>query len=127
MTHNKWNLLMPKIGMQKIIILSILLFTTPFTSAFNTTNQNNWHVEVAPYIWALNMNGTTQIGPARAHVDQTFSDTLSQLNWAAMLWVDANKDKFGIFANIIYSSLSNKLSDRDITVKTKNNFGIYSA
>ncbi len=134
--HRKGISIMPMHSIQKIFIILLSLFFIPTAFALNTqvstpntvTSDNTWKIEVAPYIWALSMNGTVQVGPrARAHVDQSFSDILSQLNWAGMVWLEANKNKFGIFANIIYSSLSDDASVRSATIKTKNEFGLYTA
>lgn len=115
-----------------IFLMSLFVSQVTFSNSTSSTitqlgDQHNWKFEITPYIWAINMNGTVHVGPVRAHVDQSFGDILSQLNWAAMLWLDAKKDKFGIFGNIIYSSLSNKVTDLSAKIKTNNNFGIYSA
>lgn len=89
--------------------------------------DDSWHIQIAPYVWALNMNGTEQIGTVRAHLDQSFSDILDHLNIAGMLWLDANKGRFGIFLNALYSSLSDNVSDGLGSVDTTVKFGLYSA
>jgi hypothetical protein len=33
-------------------------------------------VDVAPYLWMLSMNGSTQVGPIASHIDASFIDTL---------------------------------------------------
>ena len=122
--NKKWNLL-------ALSFLGFALVTTAQAaeSTYSTAyinNDDSWKVEVAPYVWALNMNGTVQVRRVRAHLDQTFSDILSQLNWAGMVWVEASKDKFGAFANILYASLSDGASDRYISAKVNTEFGLYS-
>ena len=96
-------------------------------AAPEASEDHAWHVEIAPYLWALNMNGSVQIANQRAPVNQNFSDILSQLNWAGMLWADAHKDKFGIFANALYASLSNSANDQTISAHVNNTFKLYSA
>ncbi len=86
-----------------------------------------WRFMIAPYLWALNMNGSTQIKGRRASVDQTFSDILSNLNWGAMVWLEANKDKWGGFLNITYASLSDGASDRFISAHVNTQFSLYAA
>lgn len=104
---------------------------TPAAPVFhaNTTTlpDDAWRFTVAPYLWALNMNGTVHIKTAHAHVNQTFNDILNEMNWAGMLWVEANKDKFGVFGNALYASLSQSASAGLFSAHVNNNFGLYSA
>lgn len=93
----------------------------------DSTDSDTWKFVIAPYLWALNMDGSVQIKGTRAAVNETFGDILSQLNWAGMLWLEAYKNKFGIFANALYSSLSQGASDRYISARVNTNFGLYSA
>lgn len=90
-------------------------------------NDNAWKIKVAPYIWALNMNGRVGVGRAVAHVDQSFSDILKQLNFAGMIAVDVQKNRFGLYGNAIYAILSDEASFRSISAKTHNKFGIFGA
>src|SRR5690348_13686785 len=90
------------------------------TQALTTSNprdshDNSWKFTIAPYLWALNMNGSVQIRNQRAPVNQTFGDVLSDLNWAGMLWLEADKGKWGVFVNLLYASLSQGASDRYIS------------
>lgn len=93
----------------------------------DTMEDGHWKWVIAPYLWALSMNGSIQIKGQRAPVNQTFADILSDLNWAGMIWLGAEKGKFGVFLNLIYASLSQDASDRYISAKVTSNFGLYTA
>jgi len=89
-----------------------------------------WKIEVAPYLWAINMKGRVQVGPVTTHINEDFSDILSQFHGGGMLWLNAQKDRTGIFLNTMYSVLeqSKNVGPRhSIKVSSKNNFGIFSA
>ena len=112
-----------------------LLKTTTFCSAIlcshlasaennsaNTTDQ--WQWTVAPYVWALNMDGSLQIANNSAKVSENFGDILNDLQWGGMLWLEAHKGKVGAFLNILYASLSQSDSSNGLTLK--NNFGLFT-
>lgn len=118
---------------RSLLLLLIALFSwnteaaTPnLTSEIKEPNEA-WHFTIAPYVWALNMNGSTQIKGHRASVDQTFGDMLNDLNWGAMLWLEGSKGKWGGFFNITYASLSQDASDRYISAHTNVQFSLYAA
>lgn len=88
---------------------------------------NPWKIEVAPYLWAMNMNGRVQVGSQSAHVTESFSDIMKQFKGGGMLWIDANKDRLGLFFNGMYSVLSNTTDAGPFEVDSTNKFGIFSA
>lgn len=93
----------------------------------NVTTQDKWHFEIVPYLWALNMNGRVGAGPVNVHVDENFNDILSHLNGAAMLYLDAHKDRVGLFLNNLYASLSQSSSIKGIiNAKATNNYGLFA-
>lgn len=110
---------------RKFLRLSAIFFL--FLSAYANAYADPWKFEVAPYVWAVNMNGRVQTGPIRVHVDQSFDDILHHLNFGAMFAVDATKDRFGLFGNVMYAVLSDKTSDSLLALNLKNKFGLFSA
>lgn len=95
-------------------------------SSTYAASEDHWTVEIAPYLWAINMNGTVQTGGNRLHINENFNDVLSQLNWAGMVWVDARKDKWDIFLNTLYASLSNTVHDGNTSLDANNYYSIVS-
>ncbi len=124
---------MPMSGIRKVALSTLLIVAAQGVLADGASappplaTSSPWHFEVAPYLWATNMNGTIKIGDVTSHVNQTFGDLIAHLNWGAMLWLSANKDKFGLFVNALYASASINTSDDTLPIKAKSNFGIYSA
>lgn len=109
---------------KKIIACVLSLLST-------TAYADPWKIEIAPYLWAMNMNGTVGVGSRSAHIKESFSDIMKQFQGGGMLFLDAKKDRFGLFFNAVYAELS-KNSPLDtplgpITIHSKNKFGIFSA
>lgn len=88
--------------------------------------QHDWHFKVTPYLWAINMDGTTQLGNTRAHIDESFGDILKHLSLAGMIWLEADKDNFGIFFNGMYSVLKDSAKDGAISLDAKSRFGLFA-
>lgn len=92
------------------------------------TTANTWHFDIAPYLWAVNMNGSVQIGPRnRTHVNESFSDLWDNLDWGGMLWFDAYNGDFGIFVNTLYVALSKTTSDGIYSIKSSEDFTLLGA
>lgn len=96
------------------------------TGYANDTNKSGWQFVVAPYVWATNLNGNTQVGAYRVPVDQTFGDIVEKLNFAGMLYFSASKNKTGMFLDALYSQTSTNATDRGVTAKATNDYGIFT-
>jgi hypothetical protein len=114
---------MKRIYQNLILLASIAIFNC---SAFSV-ETHPWQFEIAPYLWGINMNGTVGVGPVKSHLNESFSDLLSHLNFAAMLYAAAHKENFGVYFNGIYSITSDNMSINAINVNGQNKFGIYAA
>ena len=86
-----------------------------------------WHVSIAPYIWAMNMNGRIQTGSQTMHLTQTFGEILQDFQSGGMLFIDAKKNNLGFFANALYSVLEQKTTVDSLSVRSHTDFGIFSA
>ncbi|OGT42571.1 MAG: hypothetical protein A3F42_01005 [Gammaproteobacteria bacterium RIFCSPHIGHO2_12_FULL_37_34] len=105
--------------------MTVILISTSY--AAYTASDNTWRFYIAPYLWGMNMNGSVQVANNRAHIDQSFSDLWHHLDWGGMVWLGAYRDRFGIFGDIVFAALSDTVHDGIYTVKTKNDYGVYSA
>lgn len=110
-----------------LVIVPTAHASTTQTKTMTPTADSAWHFRVAPYLWALNMGGTTQIGTRRAHVDESFSDLLSNLDVAGMLWLEADKGNLGIYLNSLYAVISDGASDGPLSLHAKARFGLFAA
>ena len=88
--------------------------------------DDSWQVVVAPYLWALSLDGNAQVGALEADVDAPFSDTLSNLNGALMMIIDARKDRIGLVSNIMYSRIQNEQGIGSARLDATNDSGMVS-
>jgi hypothetical protein len=118
----------------KLKFCAILSFLTLSSSIFAFSNsdtllvpqKSKWEFTIAPYIWALNMNGRAGVGNLTTHINDDFSDILHHLNWAGMVWLDAKYDKFDLFLNAIYAVLSADDTRPRISADAQNKFGLFT-
>jgi hypothetical protein len=108
--------------LRKRIFLLCLLF--PLLSAASPQRTTPWQVSANAYLWALNMRGSMQIGDNVSQVSDTFSDILHQFHSGGMLWVDAQKARFGLFFNGMFSVLKDSQLAGGQTVKTTSTFSL---
>lgn len=111
--------------MKKWILTSFLL-CSPFIAYSADVNDPNWQFDIAPYIWALKLDGTVDSGPFTSHISESFSDILRDLEGGEMLWLDAYKGPFGIFLNGLYADLSDKGNIHSYDADLDSNFGLFS-
>lgn len=104
-----------------------LLFIFPLWLLTSLGFAAPWKYEIDPYIWAINMNGHVGVGPATAHVDQSFSEILRHLNMAAMVYASAHNGRYGIYGNAVYAVTSVDASEDSIDIDLKNKYGIFDA
>lgn len=72
-----------------------------------TTTEGGWTYSVAPYFWAAGLSGdTASFGLPEVHVDTSFSDIFSHLDFAAMVIGEARNGPYSIFGDVIYTKMS---------------------
>jgi hypothetical protein len=102
-------------------ILLILVIVAFIFSAFapavaaeeKPDEQNGWEFQVAPYMWAISMNGDATVKGQEADVDVSFSDIWDELNFAFMMEYEARKGPWGLWGNTIYANLGKSNADVD--------------
>lgn len=103
----------------KLTACVLLIYST-------SCNAAPWKFELAPYLWAINMNGDVQIAARGTHISENAADIFKLFKGGGMLWFNADKDKFGLFANALYANLGKDTSILGVTVKSGNKFGLFS-
>lgn len=105
-------------------------FTKNLLGLITTTSMafasNSIVVDVAPYLWATSMHGTVQVGPERLSVSQSFFDLMKHFQGGGMLFLNVHKNRWGVFANALYSALADRQEFHNIFIRTHNNFSIVS-
>lgn len=70
-------------------------------------DPDRWTFSVSPYFWIAGITGDTAVfGLPEVHVDESFSDILSDLDFAFMVAGDARYDRFSIVTDIAYSRIT---------------------
>ncbi len=93
-----------------ILLIAAFTFSTfaPAVAAEEKPDeQSGWEFHVAPYLWAISMNGDATVKGQEADVDVSFSDIWDELNFAFMMEYEARKGRWGLWGNTIYADLGN--------------------
>jgi hypothetical protein len=91
-----------------ILMIAAFIFSplTPAAAAEEKPDEKGgWEFQVAPYLWAISMNGDATVKGQKADVDVSFSDIWDELNFAFMLEYEARKGRWGLWGNTIYANL----------------------
>jgi hypothetical protein len=90
-----------------IVVLIAALNVQTVAAEEKHDQSNGWEFSVAPYLWAISMNGDVTVRGLEAEVDASFNDILDELNFAFMVQYEARKGHWGLWGNTIYSNLGN--------------------
>lgn len=88
----------------------------------NTAPQSDrWEFTAAPYVWMFGMDGDVRIRNTTAEFDVDFDDILDNLDFAAMVQMEARKGPFGLFVDPTYGTISvdGKSDIVDVSVDTE--------
>jgi|GEM_PF-621792 hypothetical protein len=73
---------------------------------------NEWRGAVTPYIWATTIGGSVAYGDTKlASVDYRARDVISNINFAAMLTLEAHHGRLGAMADIVFAKLNAQKSE----------------
>ncbi len=64
--------------------------------------DSKWDFTVVPYLWAVGIDGKVEVGGYSADFNVSFSDIWKGLKSAALVHMEARKDKWGLFFNSLY-------------------------
>ncbi len=89
-------------------ILKVMLTAGSLVAGIgNAQAESEWKHTLAPlYLWGAGIEGTSQIGPVSAPISLEFSDALEHIDTAFTFHYEANKGKFGLFADYFHLSLA---------------------
>ncbi|MBP1750730.1 MAG: hypothetical protein H6Q52_3269 [Deltaproteobacteria bacterium] len=67
--------------------------------------ENEWRFSVIPFMWATTIDSKVTVGGYDVDTTTSFSDIWHNLNGALMLHMEAQKGKFGLFFEPMYSKI----------------------
>jgi hypothetical protein len=75
------------------------------------SSQDEWKFAISPYFWGAGMSGDVgQFGMPKVHTDTSFDNILSDLDFSFMGIAEARKNRFSLFADIVYTKVSSSTS-----------------
>jgi hypothetical protein len=90
-----------------VVVAFVLAALTPSVTAEEKPAESGWEFQIAPYLWALSMDGNATVKGLEADIDVGFNDIWDELNFAFMLEYEARKGRWGFLGNTIYANLGN--------------------
>lgn len=69
-----------------------------------------WNFTIAPYMWAVSMDGKVTIGDYSASSSMSFSDIMKGLQVGGLMHMEARKGRFGFFADPIYLKMKQDMT-----------------
>lgn len=72
--------------------------------------EEGWHLELTPYVWFANVDGSVSVGDREADFDANFSDLIDNIDLAGALMCIASYDRWVIFSQWDYFSLNQDFS-----------------
>jgi hypothetical protein len=95
--------------MNKKRIVATVLLTSAITVAVSPEAKagEGWDVSVTPYMWAAGIDGQIDIGTQSSNISYDFSDIIKDLNLAAEVMLEVNRDRWVNWAVFDYFSLEN--------------------
>lgn len=96
-----------RLGIVLCLSITALALTPPATQAAG------WEYDLALYLWALGMDGSTKVRGNDADIDVSFSDIFDNLDGAFAAHLEANQHEgnWGWFFDVFWSSLGNDLKE----------------
>lgn len=69
--------------------------------------RDDWSFSISPYVWAASLEGTVGVdGLPALDIDASFGDILRNLDLAAMTVVELRYQRFGLYADIVFTNIS---------------------
>jgi hypothetical protein len=75
------------------------------TMATQLANAQDWDWSVTPYLWAAAVEGESGLGLIQTDVSADFADLADLFAGAALIHVEAQRDTFGLFGDLVFLSL----------------------
>ena len=68
--------------------------------------SGDWAFQLAPFVWATEVDGHATLKGQKGDLDLSFGDILNELDGMAMVEGEARKGRLGAFVNLVYGSIS---------------------
>ncbi len=89
--------------MRNLILICLLVGFSSTPAWAQDSDKMDW--KIAPYLWAVNLDGTLRIGELEQDIDTEFSDILSDLDFGAAIYGELGKGQHAIHLDYTYLRL----------------------
>lgn len=88
-------------------VAMIAAAASPGAAQERTASAGAWRFSITPYLWAAALEGDTRIGRGpTVDIAASFGDILDNLDIALMAAGEARRERFSLFGDVVYVSLS---------------------
>jgi len=107
--------------MQGFVAILILSTSISAFASSSSTQNGEWEVSIAPYIWFVSIKGDTTVKGSKSSVDTNIFDIYDNVNFAGELHAEIWKGKWGFLIDPTYVVLSadEKVAGSSLDVKMK--------
>ncbi|MFH0953257.1 MAG: outer membrane beta-barrel protein [Verrucomicrobiota bacterium] len=91
--------------------LAAMAVCVAMLAAAATAADQGWSLELRPYIWFVNIDGTLSVGDKEADFEADFSDLIDKVDLAGELMAIATYNRWVLFAQADYFSLSDEFEN----------------
>lgn len=95
-----------RIGMKQAALAAMLGLAASPVLAQETSGEEGWDWVVAPYLWASTIGVDLRRDLPPVENETRFNDIVSKIDMAFLMHVEGQGDRFGVFGDITYLSLS---------------------
>jgi hypothetical protein len=100
-----------RLRLSLVVISSLAIVTAaapaPADDSGEILRRDDWSFAISPYVWAASLDGTVGVGDLPSlDIDASFGDILRNLDLAAMTVVELRYQRFGLYADIVFTNIS---------------------
>jgi hypothetical protein len=90
------------------LVFLVLVFSTPkaYAQGYFEGTDDRWQFLLAPYLWAVNINGDITARGVEGDINLGFDELLDQVDIAAQVHFEAKKDKWAFILDSTYVEAS---------------------
>ena len=115
---------MKKLSLSLAVVFSVIVLSLTSAAAAPDRNSDEWQFTLAPlFLWGMNIDGSSQVGPVEAPLDLSFTDDIFE-NLSAVFTVhfEAYKNDLTLFAEYQYTA--SMMLELKIRKPVKSNFSV---
>jgi hypothetical protein len=92
--------------MKKTMLLLMGLVLVVACAPAVASAADEWKFAVTPYLWGAGIDGTVTVRGHEVDVDMPFEEIINDLDLGVMVNLQARKDRFGLYSDVIFLHLS---------------------